>query len=64
MKLFNQNGQAVYYNSVTKHGNIRYIIQAASGQTLLDRDKRKVKSRSFESQLKAERYLRHLGYNT
>ena len=39
MKGINQQGQAVYYNVVTKHGKVRYQIQAASGQTLQGRDR-------------------------
>lgn len=44
MKGINQQGQAVYYNVVTKHGKVRYQIQAASGQTLQGRDRQKRKS--------------------
>lgn len=39
MKGINQQGQAVYYNVVEKHGKIRYQIQAASGQVLQGRDR-------------------------
>ena len=45
MKGINQQGQAVYYNVVEKHGKIRYQIQAASGQVLQGRDRQKRKSR-------------------
>lgn len=44
MKGINQQGQAVYYNVVTKHGKVRYQIQAASGQTLQGRDRQKRKT--------------------
>lgn len=29
MKGINQQGQAVYYNVVVKHGKVRYLVQAA-----------------------------------
>lgn len=63
MKGVNQQGQAVYYNCVTKHGKIRYQIQAASGQTLQGRDRQKRKSRTFAQEHQAEAWLRRNGYN-
>lgn len=62
MKMLNDQGQAVYYNTVEKDGRIKYIVLAASGQTLLGRDKQKLKSRTFTQEHQAEAYLRRLGY--
>lgn len=62
MKLRNEQGEAVYYNTVTKHGAVRYQVQAASGQTLKGRDGQKLKSRSFTWQHQAEAFLRRYGY--
>lgn len=54
MKGINQQGQAVYYNVVEKHGKIRYQIQAASGQVL--------QSRTFAQEHQAAAWLRRNGY--
>lgn len=64
MKMVNGAGEVVYYNCVTKHGEIRYQVQAASGQVLPGRDRQRRKSRTFSSQYNAERYLQRLGYET
>lgn len=62
MKGINQQGQAVYYNVVEKHGKIRYQIQAASGQVLQGRDRQKRKSRTFAQEHQAAAWLRRNGY--
>lgn len=62
MKMVNEVGEAVYFNSVIKHGELRWVVLAASGQYLIDRDKRKVKSRSFQNELAASRFLKRNGY--
>lgn len=64
MKLVNETGEAVYYNLVTKHGRERYIILAASGQTIQGRDRQKLKSRSFAQCYQAEQWLKRNGYTT
>lgn len=61
MKMENAKGEAVYYNIVEKHGNIRYIITAASGQLLIGRDTVQ-KSRSFTTEHGAESFLKRHGY--
>lgn len=61
-KLGNEQGQAVYFNGVTKGGKERWVIRAASGQTLQGRDRQKLKSRTFAQYHQAEAYLRRLGY--
>ena len=33
-KLANEQGQAVYFNGVEKGGKVRWVVLAASGQTL------------------------------
>lgn len=62
MKYHNPQGQAVYFNCVTKHGRIRYQIQAASGQVLRGRDGQKLKSRTFAQEHQAMKYLANNGY--
>lgn len=62
MKLKNDAGQAVYYNCVTKHGEVRYVIAAASGQYIPGRDRQKRKSRTFSREHQAEKWLAANGY--
>lgn len=62
MKLMNEQGQAVYYNYVEKHGRVRVVILAASGQMLRSRDKASVKSRTFAQERQAETWCRRNGY--
>lgn len=62
MKMRNEEGQAVYYNCVEKHGCHRFVILAASGQDILGRDRQKRKSRTFTHQHQAEAWLKRNGY--
>ena len=61
-KLSNEQGQAVYFNTVVKEGRERHIVMAASGQTLPGRDRQKLKSRTFAQYHQAEAFLKRLGY--
>lgn len=62
MRMANEAGEVVYYNPVMKHGNLCFVVQAASGQTLPGRDRQKRKTRSFSQQHQAEAFLRRMGY--
>lgn len=62
MRMVNGAGEVVYYNCVTKHGEIRYQIQAASGQAIMGRDRQKRKSRTFAKEYQAEAWLKRNGY--
>ena len=62
MKLKNKDGQAVYYNVVTKHGRDCYVVKAISGQDLMARDKGKTRSRTFHNESTAAKYLNRYGY--
>lgn len=62
MKLVNKAGQAVYYNVVEKHGKLRCVIKAASGQAITGRDRQKAGSRTFAQEHQAEAWLRRNGY--
>lgn len=62
MRMVNKAGEVVYYNSVTKHGAIRFVVMAASGQDITGRDRQKRKSRTFTHQHQAEAWLRRHGY--
>ena len=62
MRLRNEAGQSVYFNTVEKRGKVRYIVLAASGQTLPGRDRQKLKSRTFTQYHQAEAFLNRNGY--
>lgn len=62
MRMVNEAGQVIYYNCVTQHGKIRYVVQAASGQAILGRDRQKRKTRTFAQEHQAEAWLRRMGY--
>ncbi len=62
MIAINDQGQRVYYNCVTKHGRERWVVQAASGQALLGRDRQKLKSRTFSQEHTCMAYLERNGY--
>lgn len=64
MRMINQQGQAVYFNCVKKRGELRYIIKAASGQTITGRDRQKLKSRTFAQEHQATAWLKRNGYGT
>ena len=62
MRMSNEAGEVIYYNCVTKHGKVRYQVQAASGQAIMGRDRQKRKSRSFSQEHQAESWLKRMGY--
>ena len=62
MRMSNEAGEVIYYNCVTKHGKVRYQVQAASGQAIMGRDRQKRKSRSFSQEHQAEAWLKRMGY--
>lgn len=62
MRMVNGSGEVIYYNCVTKHGKVRYQVQAASGQAIMGRDRQKRKSRSFSQEHQAEAWLKRMGY--
>lgn len=62
MRMVNDRGEAIYYNCVTKHDRIRYVVQAASGQDIPGRDRQKRKSRTFTHEHQAEAWLKRNGY--
>lgn len=62
MRLEDSAGRAVYYNSVVKRGEVRYIVKAASGQSIPGRDRQKRASRSFSQEHQARAWLERNGY--
>lgn len=62
MRYQNEAGQVVYYNLVEKGGKLRYVVKAASGQTIAGRDREKLKSRTFTREHQAAAWLERNGY--
>lgn len=62
MRMINDRGDVLYYNCVTKHGKVRFQVQAASGQAITGRDRQKRKSRTFTHEHQAEAWLKKHGY--
>ena len=62
MRMVNAQGQAIYYNIVEKNGLTRYIVKAASGQSIEGRDRQKHQSRTFTQEPQAERWIKRHGY--
>ena len=62
MKMVNPQGEAIYYNLVEKHGKVRYVVVAASGQVIRGRDRQKAKSRTFSQEHQVEAWLKRNGY--
>lgn len=62
MRMVNDRGEVVYYNTVIKRGKARHIILAASGQKITGRDGQKLKSRTFTQYHQAEAWLKRMGY--
>lgn len=62
MRMVNKQGHVVYYNDVNKRGVIKFVILAASGQTIKGRDGQKLKSRTFTHEHQARAWLERNGY--
>lgn len=62
MKMTNDAGEAIYYNPVEKHGKLRFIVVAVSGQAIQGRDRQKNKSRTFTHEHQAAAWLKRNGY--
>ena len=62
MRMVNEQGERIYYNLVEKHGQIRYVVQAISGQAIMGRDRQKRKTRTFTHEHQAEAWLKRNGY--
>lgn len=39
MKMFNEAGQAVYFNRVMKNGREQFVVKALDGQHIMGRDR-------------------------
>ena len=60
MKMFNEAGQAVYFNRIMKNGKEQFVVKALSGQHIMGRDRQKHSSRTFTELHQAEAFLRRV----
>lgn len=60
--MFNEAGQAVYFNRVMKNGREQFVVKALDGQHIMGRDRQKHSSRTFTELHQAEAFLRRAGY--
>ena len=62
MKMANEKGEAVYYNSVEKNGKLFFIIKGLDGTKVIGRDRQRKASRSFTQEAQARAYLDRHGF--
>lgn len=62
MKMVNEKGEAVYFNSITKNGKYCWIIQGIGSTVVIGRDRQKRKSRTFTQERQAAAYLDRHGF--
>lgn len=62
-RLENDQGGAVYFNPILKHGKEAWVIKGIGDTVILGRDRQRKKSRIFTQYAQAEAYLRRHGFN-
>lgn len=62
MKMANEKGEAVYFNSVEKNGKLFFIIKGIDGTKVIGRDRQRKASRSFTQEAQARAYLDRHGF--
>ena len=62
-RLENDQGGAVYFNPILKHGKEACVIKGVGDTVILGRDRQRKKSRIFTQYAQAEAYLRRHGFN-
>lgn len=63
MKLVNDKGETVYFNSVEKYrGKVYWVIKGVDGTLVYGRDRQKRRSRSFTQEAQALSYLDRHGF--
>lgn len=58
------NGEAVYFNPITKRGKEAWVIQGIGATVVIGRDHQKRKSRTFTQYAQAEAYLKRNGFES
>lgn len=61
-RLENDQGGAVYFNPILKHGKEAWVIKGIGDTVILGRDRQRKKSRIFTQYARAEAYLRRHGF--
>ena len=62
-RLENDQGGAVYFNPITKHGKDAWVIKGIGDTVIIGRDRQRKKSPIFTQYAQAEAYLRRHGFN-
>lgn len=62
MKMKNDKGEQVYYNSAVKRGEYVWIIKGIGDTEVIGRDRQKLKSRTFKKESQADAYLKRHGF--
>lgn len=62
MKMFNEAGQAVYFNRVMKNGREQFVVKALDGQHIMGRERPGAMLLTFTELHQAEAFLRRAGY--
>ena len=63
-RLENDQGGAVYFNPILKHGKEAWVIKGIGDTVILGRDRQKRKYRAFAQEAQAERYLQRYGFTS
>ena len=61
-RIENDKGEAVYFNSICKGGKDAWVIKGIGGTQILERDRQKLKSRTFKQEAQALAYLKRHGF--
>lgn len=61
-RLENDQGGAVYFNPIVKHGKDAWVIKGIGDTVVIGRDRQKKKSRIFTQYAQAEAYLQRHGF--
>ena len=62
MKMFNEAGQAVYFNRVMKNCREQFVFKSLYCHHIMGRDRQKHSSRTYTELHQAEAFLRRAGY--
>lgn len=62
MKMQNDKGEAIYFNSAIKDGKLYWVIQGIGSTMIIGRDRQKRRSRTFTQEHQANAYLLNHGF--
>jgi len=61
-RLENDQGGAVYFNPIVKHGKDAWVVKGIGDTVVIGRDRQKKRSRIFTQYAQAEAYLKRHGF--